>query len=647
MSGYTFGAINLPGPAGTYVYISVAGVDAAGLAVGNYGDSNNDFHGFTANSATPVIFDPPNSSNTNVGGVTSSGEIFGNDTNFQNQQVGFVYNNGTFTVIDAPLAQATTVFGVTNGEVFGGYVDVLGGSHGFLDNNGAYAQVDAPGATSTTIMGVTPSGELAGTFIDSSDVVHGFIDKNGTFTTIDAPGSSGTYVVGISANGVVAGTYDDNANNQYGFTDINGVISTISITGAIGTAVTGINASGEVVGYYIDSAGNVHGFVDIGGIITTVDLPGATQTDIQGVNDAGDIYGFYNDSTGQQHGFVGTGTASPTVSSIAANVPNGTTSATTGQTVTVTVTVNEAMTVTGTPTLQLNDNEVATYASGSGTSTLTFTYMVQGTDISTDLQVTGLNLPAGASIADSSGNQLTSSVTANLAIAANTTLFPFANNSDITEAIYIGYFNRAGDPSGDAYWLGQLSSGNLSVTGVAASFSVQPETTAVYPFLANQSAGSPETVTSPNGWSLSVPTNIYNFINTVYENLFDRSALADSTSTGLAYWTNQLQSNAGNAQAVASFILNVTSGAGGADQLTIANKVTVADYFTANLAAAGLNFTSAADALAHSAIASVTSALSTVLAAEATINTFLAAPSSSAEVALVGTSTTDAVSGLH
>jgi hypothetical protein len=112
--------------------------------------------------------------------------------------------------------------------------------------------------------------------------------------------------------------------------------------------------------------------------------------------------------------------------------------------------------------------------------------------------------------------------------------------------------------------------------------------------------------------------------------------LADSNSTGLAYWTNQLQSNAGNAQAVASFILNVTSGAGGADQLTIANKVTVADYFTANFAVAGLNFTSAADALAHSAIASVTSALSTLLAAEATINTFLAAPSSSAEVALSG-----------
>ena len=356
MTGYTFGKINLPGPAGTYVFISVAGVDAAGLAVGNYGDSNDDFHGFTANSGTPVVFDPPDSSNTNVGGVTSVGEIFGNDTNFQNQEVGFVYNNGTFTVIDAPLAQATTVFGVTNGQVFGGYVDVFGGSHGFIDNNGVYTQVDAPGATSTTIMGVTPSGELAGTFIDSSDRVHGFIDNNGTFATIDAPGSSGTFVVGISANGVVAGTYDDNANNQYGFTDTNGLISTISITGAIGTAVTGINSSGEVVGYYIDAADNVHGFVDNGGVITTVDLPGATQTDIQGINDAGDIYGYYNDSTGQQHGFVGTATTATTT--------NPTVSNTSGTQETLTAPqANTIIEGSGYDILNLSQNPIATASS--------------------------------------------------------------------------------------------------------------------------------------------------------------------------------------------------------------------------------------------------------------------------------------------
>ena len=76
----------------------------------------------------------------------------------------------------------------------------------------------------------------------------------------------------------------------------------------------------------------------------------------------------------------------------------------------------------------------------------------------------------------------------------------------------------------------------------------------------------------------------------------------------------------GNPQVVAAFILNVISGALGSDQTTIANKVTVADYFTQELNSAVLSFTSSADSLAHSAIASVTSVASTVLAAEATIH---------------------------
>ena len=87
--------------------------------------------------------------------------------------------------------------------------------------------------------------------------------------------------------------------------------------------------------------------------------------------------------------------------------------------------------------------------------------------------------------------------------------FPIANNSDITEAVYIGYFGRAGDPSGDAYWVGKLNSGAISISGMTESFSVQPETTNLYPFFASQAPGTAETIKSSNGWSLSVPTLIF------------------------------------------------------------------------------------------------------------------------------------------
>ena len=77
----------------------------------------------------------------------------------------------------------------------------------------------------------------------------------------------------------------------------------------------------------------------------------------------------------------------------------------TGNTVTFTMTLDTAYTVTGTPTLTLNDGGTATYSGGSGTSTLTFTYKVAPTDkIVSALAVTGVNLPAGASVTDAVGN---------------------------------------------------------------------------------------------------------------------------------------------------------------------------------------------------------------------------------------------------
>ena len=170
--------------------------------------------------------------------------------------------------------------------------------------------------------------------------------------------------------------------------------------------------------------------------------------------------------------------------------------------------------------------------------------------------------------------------------------------ANVTEAPYLGYFGRAADPAGEADWLNQLSAGNISEAGMAASFSVQPEATALYPFLV-----SPLTASQAQNTS---------FVELVYADLFNRVA----DFGGLTYWDNYLTTNLGNPQAVGAFILDVIFGAQGTDQTTIANNMTVADYFTPEVAAADISFTSAASALANSAIASVTSASSTVLAAE-------------------------------
>lgn len=93
----------------------------------------------------------------------------------------------------------------------------------------------------------------------------------------------------------------------------------------------------------------------------------------------------------------------------------GTGTALVGDTITLTLAFNEAVTVTGNPTLALNDGNVATYVGGSGTGALTFKTTVASTDTTTSaLAITGVNLPSGASIKDSSG------VAANLAAAVTT-----------------------------------------------------------------------------------------------------------------------------------------------------------------------------------------------------------------------------------
>src|SRR5580658_9397931 len=112
MPNFIFKKIDIPGGPGTngFVYISVDGVNSSGLAVGNFGDTDGDWHGFTVvQNGSFTQYDPPNSSNnTDVVGVTYSGELYGDYTDWSNVQHGFIASGGVTTTIDVPLASATT-----------------------------------------------------------------------------------------------------------------------------------------------------------------------------------------------------------------------------------------------------------------------------------------------------------------------------------------------------------------------------------------------------------------------------------------------------------------------------------------------------------------------------------------------------------
>jgi len=192
---------------------------------------------------------------------------------------------------------------------------------------------------------------------------------------------------------------------------------------------------------------------------------------------------------------------------------------------------------------------------------------------------------------------------------------------DLIQKIYIGYFGRAGDPAGLEYWVGRKAAG-MSDTAVAQSFSVQPEATAMYGFLAAPSLGLGQDA----------------FLEAVYQNLFERSVETD----GATYWKGQLSAG----RSVGGIILDIINGAQGADATAVANKLAVANHYTQAVLNANATWTLADDqADAIAVLANVTSVTSTVDTAKALATSLVAADIVPAGSTFTLTTGVDAVSG--
>ena len=189
-----------------------------------------------------------------------------------------------------------------------------------------------------------------------------------------------------------------------------------------------------------------------------------------------------------------------------------------GHVVTITLKTAEVETVTGTPTLQLNDNDVAIYVGGSGTNTLQFSYVVQPGDNTSDLQVTGLNLPAGATIEDPYGNIMPNNVAADLGLQVVTLVTNLHSSEDnLVYLLYQAAFDRIPDYAGFEYWAAYADHNNPTALQLADIFMASAEFTTK--FGANPSNDA--------------------FVTELYTNVLGRTPDA----AGLAYW--EAQANAG------------------------------------------------------------------------------------------------------
>ena len=126
-------------------------------------------------------------------------------------------------------------------------------------------------------------------------------------------------------------------------------------------------------------------------------------------------------------------------------------------------------------------------------------------------------------------------------------------SKELITQLYVGYFDRAPDPAGLAFWINVLDSGALTLTEIAQDFAGQPEAKATYSFLNNDPA-------------VNVVADVEGFIEAIYENLFDRAP----EPAGLTFWTNVLQ----NGFPVGTFIQAIIEGAATADAEVLAHKGT-------------------------------------------------------------------------
>ena len=142
-----------------------------------------------------------------------------------------------------------------------------------------------------------------------------------------------------------------------------------------------------------------------------------------------------------------------------------------------------------------------------------------------------------------------------------TTLPPTA----VLTSLYIGYFGRAADPEGMAFWRDALTQDTLSLTEIAADFATQPEALDTYAFLLDP---RPELANS--------------FVTQVYTNLFNRPP----DVPGLSFWSGIVQDAVSGASdlRLGDVIPQIISGAqnsvAGNDLSTIQNKIEAGVFWT-------------------------------------------------------------------
>lgn len=132
----------------------------------------------------------------------------------------------------------------------------------------------------------------------------------------------------------------------------------------------------------------------------------------------------------------------------------------------------------------------------------------------------------------------------------------FSDYFDTIQKLYIGYYQRPADPDGLNWWATELSQAGGNVNAIIEAFATSPESKGLYGTIDSNTIGS--------------------VVESVYMALLNRPAEKE----GKAWWVAEF--NAGRVTS-AQIVLAMLSGAQNDDLLTINNKLTAANRFTASI----------------------------------------------------------------
>lgn len=194
---FTFHKANVPGALQTFVQ----DLNNKGVMVGQYEDSNSNYHGYILNGKKLTTVDDPKGTISGVVGINFNTPIavVGFYRNFSGTVLGFRYNPKTkqFTDIPSPKgAKCSIPIDVNDqGWIVGYYSDsdnnCNSNVHGFLLQGKKYTTLDVPSAVATLAYGINNQGNISLTWVDSSNAYEGsfynYTDK--TYTTINVPGA--------------------------------------------------------------------------------------------------------------------------------------------------------------------------------------------------------------------------------------------------------------------------------------------------------------------------------------------------------------------------------------------------------------------------------------------------------------------------